>query len=467
MDERRSRIRKPQGYATTGSDQQSDRETVTSGTEGRRTRPARSASDSASRRASGRSTGSSQAGSKSKNNVMQLRRRGGEQEENDEIVRRNTRTGTVEEKSGYDFTMIFIIICLCGFGLMMLFSASAYKDMVAGKSAFNTVLKQGLYVVVGLGIMLGVSLVPYHFWDRAVIFFYLIGYGACIATSFIGVTRNNSSRWLKIGPISVQPAEIMKVTLIMLMALILVNMGGKLKKLYNWILPIALVALSVAPIIRDNLSSGIIIGMIGMIVIFAATKRLWPFLALAATGAVGVVIAYRTNLLSRFLQPYQMSRIYAWLNPFAYKDNNMGNQTVQSLYAIASGGFKGKGLGMSIQKLSSLPEANNDFIFGVICEELGVFGAIFVLALFGVLIWRMILIAQNAPDRYGLLLCAGVIGHIGMQVTLNIGVATGLVPNTGIGLPFISSGGSAIMILMVEMGLVLSISRETRIEVNN
>lgn len=204
----------------------------------------------------------------------------------------------------------------------------------------------------------------------------------------------------------------------------------------------------------ENLSTCIIMLVICFVMIFVSTPLKKPFIAIIGIGLAGALILIAT-------QGYRMTRIIVWRNPAAYEE---GNQTMQGLYAIGSGGLFGKGLGQSMQKLGFLPEANNDMIFSVICEELGLFGALCVLGLFFALIWRFMVIAINAADLYGSMIVIGVIAHMGIQVFFNVAVATNTIPNTGIPLPFISYGGSSLIFLLAEMGLVLSVSRYIKIK---
>lgn len=370
--------------------------------------------------------------------------------------------GEGSERSYYDFTLIFIIICLCGFGLIMLYSVTAYSDQIQHDgNSFVSTFKQLIFVVVGLGIMLGLSLIDYHFWARFAIPAYIVSFILGIVTLFAGEESHGKSRWLKLGPIQFQPAEIAKIALIIAIAVFITNFGKQINRWYMYLLMLAMIGMLALPVLKANLSSGIIIFMIGVIMMFVAAKKKWPFFLAAALGIAAIVIAYRSGFLAHVLEDYQMERIYAWLDPMAYKDDE-SYQTVQSLYAIASGGFTGKGLGQSIQKLGYLPEAQNDMIFAIICEELGLFGATLVLLLFGMMIWRFMFIATNSPDLLGAMLTVGVMAHISIQVIFNIAVATSVMPNTGIGLPFISSGGSAIMILLAEMAIVLNVSKQIR-----
>ena len=216
--------------------------------------------------------------------------------------------------------------------------------------------------------------------------------------------------------------------------------------------------------LTDNLSTSIIVMAITCILIFVIHPKTKPFLAIigigAAAAAIGIAVLSVTVANS---DNFRLQRIISWLNPEATMDTG-SYQVMQGLYAIGSGGFFGKGLGNSTQKLGVIPEAQNDMILVVICEELGVFGAILILVLFGLLLYRLMFIAKNAPDLYGSLIATGIFAHIALQVILNIAVVTGLLPTTGITLPFISYGGTAILFLMAEMGIALGISRKIRLD---
>ena len=212
------------------------------------------------------------------------------------------------------------------------------------------------------------------------------------------------------------------------------------------------IMLSILPVVglvgASNLSTAIIILGIGVILVFVASPKYSPFLLMGAAGAGFMAIFLA-------LESYRLERLAIWRNPEAYEK---GYQTLQGLYAIGSGGLFGRGLGESVQKLGFVPEAQNDMIFSIICEELGLFGAGFVLLLFLILIWRFFVIASRAPDLFGALIAAGAMAHMMIQVILNIAVVTNTIPNTGITLPFISYGGTSVVFLLLEMGLVLSVS---------
>ena len=216
--------------------------------------------------------------------------------------------------------------------------------------------------------------------------------------------------------------------------------------------------------LTDNLSTAVIILSITVVLIFVVHPKTKPFvtgvIAVGIVGIIGIIFLKYTLAES---DNFRMRRIIAWLNPEANADTD-SYQFLQGLYAIGSGGFFGKGLGNSTQKLHAIPEAQNDMILAVICEELGVFGAILVLCLFAFMLYRLLFIARNAPDLYGALIATGIFAHIALQVTLNIGVVTGLLPTTGVTLPFISYGGTAIVILLAEMGIALGISSKIRLK---
>ena len=216
--------------------------------------------------------------------------------------------------------------------------------------------------------------------------------------------------------------------------------------------------------ITDNMSSAVIILGIAVFMIFVASPDYKKFIvmgSIAVAGVSGIVYAI-ANAASSEGKNFRFDRVLAWLNPEAYAQDK-GFQTLQALYAIGSGGIWGKGLGQSMQKLGFLPEAQNDMIFSIICEELGLFGALAIILLFIILIWRLMVIANNAQDLFGAMLVVGVLSHVAVQVILNIAVVTNTIPNTGISLPFISYGGTSVLFLLAEMGLALSVSKGIRL----
>ena len=287
-----------------------------------------------------------------------------------------------------------------------------------------------------------------------------------IAVALVGREVNGKKRWLQIGPISFQPTEIVKIALIVFLAAVITQMGRKINSWKNMFVVMVIAVPGGLLVGMNNLSSGIIIMGIAFVMLFVSCKKKWPFYLCGVAG-VGVVATAGplATLLEKIglLKAYQLSRIYVWLDPEAYPMDG-GYQVLQGLYAIGSGGLFGKGLGESIQKMGFVPEAQNDMIFSIICEELGLFGAVSVILIFLFMIYRFMLIAHNAPDLFGALLVVGVMAQISIQVILNIAVVTNTIPNTGITLPFVSYGGTSVMFLMLEMGMVLSVSNQIKLE---
>lgn len=364
------------------------------------------------------------------------------------------KVAKTEKTKYFDYSLLFIIIFLVGFGLVMLYSVSAYEAQTHfnGDGAFY-LKKQAFSAVLGFAAMFIVSKIPYRLWEKLHSLAYLVSLLLCIAVIFLGKDANGSSRWLRIGGLSVQPSEIAKVAVIIYMAALLSRMPKQVKDFKTIIKILIRVAPLVAVIGYSNLSTAIIVAGICVLMLFVTSPKYSHFIALAILGVAAVAVGI-------LLEGYRANRINAWLYPEKYPDDAF--QTLQGLYAIGSGGLFGKGLGGSMQKLGYVPEAQNDFIFTIICEELGLFGAVCVILLFVLLIWRFMVIANNAPNLFGALLVVGVMSHIALQVVLNLAVVTNTIPNTGITLPFISYGGTSMAILLAEMGLVLSVSRGIR-----
>ena len=367
----------------------------------------------------------------------------------------------------YDYSLLFTIAFLIMFGLLMIYSASSYKaqlDYNGNAAYFMT--RQGVIALGGFAFMILISRMDYRWYAKFYKLAIAVSWFMMIAVSFVGRRVNGKRRWLEVGPLSFQPTELVKITIIVSVAALLVKLGRDVDRPAG-IARIAMVVLPLAAIVAaNNLSSGIIIAGIGFVMLFVASrKKLWYFLVMAAGG---LVIAFAPQIGNglraiHLLKPYQLSRINVWKNPEAFASEG-GYQVLQGLYAIGSGGLFGKGLGESIQKLGFVPEAQNDMIFSIICEELGLFGAVALILVFMFMIYRFMVIASNAPDLFGCLLVVGVMAHIAIQVILNIAVVTNTIPNTGITLPFISYGGTSIVFLEAEMGMVLSVSNQIKLE---
>jgi len=348
-----------------------------------------------------------------------------------------------------DGLLTLAILFLCGFGLLVLSSASAYNGQVRFGDAAWYLKKQFFAMALGLAAMAGIASIDYHMLKRFSGAAYLLSLLLSGAVLLVGDAYNGSRRWLSLGPLSFQPAEYAKPAVILLLASVVsqrkgkTSGGGMIAVVFLMVLPI------VALVGTNNLSTAVIILGIAVLMIFISNPRILPFLWVAAAGAGFLAI-----FLS--LESYRLERLAIWRNPELYEK---GYQTLQGLYAIGSGGLFGLGLGNSLQKLGFVPEAQNDMIFCVICEELGLVGASLLILLFLLLLWRFMVIATHAPDLFGALIVAGIMGHIAIQVILNIAVVTNTIPNTGITLPFISYGGTSMLFLLAEMGLALSVSR--------
>ena len=356
----------------------------------------------------------------------------------------------------FDYTLLLIVIFILAFGLVMLYSTSAYAAALkTGNSAFY--LKKQLFAAcLGFVGMFFFTKIDYRRWAHVTFTFYIVSIILCISVIFIGTNINGQSRWLTLGPINIQPSEIGKVAVIMLLA----NTIDRYPKVFRtlkgvvWTLGIYACPL-VAVVAYNNLSTAIIILGIAFIMAFVASPKYWYFLA--AFGVSFLVIVASIPLVG-----YRADRINAWLHPEDFISDT-GYQTLQGLYAIGSGGLFGKGLGESMQKYI-VPEAQNDMIFSIICEELGVFGAVCIILLYILLLYRLLYIANHAKDMFGSYICIGIMAHIAIQVILNIAVVTNSMPNTGVTLPLISYGGTSVAILLSELGLALSVSKNMEFE---
>ncbi len=366
------------------------------------------------------------------------------------------------EESYIDYSMIFIILFLLAFGLIMLYSTSSYEaNLDFGDSAYYF-KHQLIPTLLGLGVMLILSYVPYRLFSRLAMPIYIVAAVLLILIIPFGKTVNGAKRWLIISGVSIQPAEVAKVATIVFTATMIIKLKKSLITTKGFATAVAFPAVlaGMVYIITRNLSSAIIIMGITFIMLFVSTPgyRRYIIVALAVIGMAAVLVLIIANSNQTSGMNYRFERVLAWLDPAAYASGK-GFQTLQALYAIGSGGIFGKGLGESMQKMGFIPEAQNDMIFSIICEELGLFGAIAVMLMFLLLIWRLMIVANNAPDMFGALLVIGVMGHIAIQVILNIAVVTNTIPNTGITLPFISYGGSAVIIQLAEIGIALNVAR--------
>ena len=380
----------------------------------------------------------------------------------------NTRVKKKEHSIAYfDYSLLAILICLICFGLVMLYSTSSYSAMMKqnGDSLFYF-KRQVLFCIVGLIGMWIVSRIDYHwYFERSKFFYFISIFMMFLVKTPLGKEVNGAKRWIKL-PFGqqLQPAEIAKIAIILFIPALICTMGREIKTLEGIVKVLAWGAFSatVVFIITENLSTAIIVMGITCITIFVVHPKTRIFIIIAVgIILIGIVGARVLGMAMETSGNFRLRRILVWLNPEKYASEG-GYQIMQALYAIGSGGFFGKGLGNSAQKMI-IPEVQNDMILSIICEELGVFGAIMVLILFGMLLYRLLFIAQNAPDLYGSLVVSGIFAHIALQVILNVMVVINCIPTTGITLPFISYGGTSVLFLMAEMGLALGVSSKIKI----
>lgn len=371
----------------------------------------------------------------------------------------------IRNQNFFDYTLLFVVIFLILFGLVMIYSTSSYDAANDFGDSTYYLRKQLLATFLGIFVLAATTLIDYHFWERFAIPGLLVSFVlVLLVLTPIGISVNGARRWIKIGPMSLQPAEVVKIEVILFCTTLISKMNkkwiGTLKGMATILIVPVVFALMLWKI-TNNLSSAIIVGGIAVIMLFVAdsdyVKYILMFLAIAAVAAIIIYVATHAEGGN-----FRLTRIRTWLDPES-DPSDTGFQTLQALYAIGSGGIFGKGLGASMQKLGFLPEAQNDMIFSIICEELGLFGALAVILLFVLLIWRCMIIANNAKDLFGAMLVVGVMAHFAIQVILNIAVVTNTMPNTGISLPFISYGGTSEMFLMAEIGLVLNVSHQIRL----
>lgn len=373
-----------------------------------------------------------------------------------------------------DLLILITTICLCGFGLIMICSASYYECSMNedyGYDPLNLMKKQAFFVIAGIlacAVLWGIG---YDWIKRLVFLIYIAGIVSIILLlTPLGVDVNGATRWLRFGSVQFQVAELVKASVIITLAYLVSRYGRVLKPrwmmLILWItggIPTALLF-----VISSDLSSSIVVLGIIFGISFISTKTVKEHLA-AAGAAVVFAGAYVAKIALNMPEPeelehmsYRVARIAAWIDPERYA-SQAGYQVLQSLYAIGSGGLTGKGLGNSVQKLGAIPEGQTDMIFSIICEELGLLGAIALISLFVYLLYQIYIVIISSKNIFGSMIAVGVLMHIGVQALINFLVNVNAFPNTGIALPFISYGGTAVFILLCEIGLVLSIARRGKV----
>jgi cell division protein FtsW len=343
----------------------------------------------------------------------------------------------------------------------MIYSTSSYNAQRIYGNPTHFLEKQALFAGAGILIMIFVSKIDYRLYIKnlpiirikpiTLLYFFCLLLQTLVL--IIGPDVKGSRRWIDLGPLGrFQPSELTKIAVILFTAYIVYLAPKKLDKFLGFIRVVLFITPLLGLIVIENFSTALIIGVIMVAICFVASKKKAYFIISGLLfGALGSIFV--------FFVSYRSERIKVWLN---VETEPKGYQILQGLYAIASGGIFGKGLGESMQKLGFIPESHNDMIFSVICEELGLFGAFALIVLYILLIWRIFIIAINATDLYGGLIATGVLAHLATQVLINIAVVTNTIPSTGIPLPFISYGGSSIMVLLFEMGIVLSVSNQIK-----
>jgi cell division protein FtsW len=356
-----------------------------------------------------------------------------------------------------DFSILLVISVLCAFGLVMIFSASYYYAQHysgANNDSFYYLKRQLVYLLIGYPVMLLVSMIDYRIIERLRSVFLAISIVLLIAVLLWGQDLNGGKRWLNIAGISIQPSELAKFGLMIFMCSYMSRHKNEMNTFRFGMLPMLLAIGFIAGLVmlQPNMSMAVIIGFIGVVLLYLGGCDLKQLVILGIIGIIGFFV------LARSAQ-YRMDRLTSFGNP-ELDPQGTGYQLLQSYYAIGSGGFFGKGLNNSYQKLLYMTYGESDFIFAILCEEFGFIGGLIVILMYAWIVFRGIVIAMRCRNRFGSLLAAGISIVFGFQVFVNIGVVTGLLPTTGQALPFISAGGTSLLVFLAAMGLLLSISRD-------
>ena len=378
-------------------------------------------------------------------------------------------TGKTEKRSMLDWTLLLIVAVLVIMGLIMQYSASSYD--------LELVKKQGIFALAGFAVLFVVSRLPARFFYKLSVAAFALSMAAVAATMVLGRNIKGAKRWIEIGPLNFQPSELLKAALVMILAAVLckyfheinnleritvkeffrrrkeIRLGSFLRERKGYILPILIVIAAAAfvAVLTKDLGTAVIIFGIGfcmLLVISPGIRYLITILIAAGAASIGLILLF----------PYRMGRISAWLD-LEGNTSDLGYQIQQGLYAIGSGGWFGRGLGKSIQK-DFIPEPQTDMIFTIVCEELGIIGGIILIVLFVLLILRLRKIYNETADLFGKMIITGVTAHIGLQAIINMAVMANLIPNTGVPLPFISYGGTSLLILLTEIGMVMAVRKK-------
>lgn len=388
-----------------------------------------------------------------------------------------TRKKKRAAKHAPDILLIIVILLLVGFGVVMVYSASYYHAMTTANNPFHFAKKQGM---IGLAGIVGMLFVAYKFNYRIfsnikiASFIYGVSIALSLSVFLIGTEKKGATRWIEIGGISFQPSELVKVAVILMLSAYIVKHRKEMDK-FKYVLRAALIIIIPAGIVVvENLSSAIVIAFIGFIILFVSTPKVWYYIItivlVVSFGGYAYMLATTTTrdqgeipgIAGKVLKQYRLDRIRVWKDPWI-DPKETGYQPIQSLYAVGSGGIFGTGLSGGVQKLGFLPEPHNDIIFAVIAEELGLVGAVLTILTYSVLVLRGLTIASQASDYFGSLVATGISGMVGIQVLINVAVNTNTIPTTGMQLPLISYGGTALLILLGTLGILLNISRTATI----
>lgn len=366
-----------------------------------------------------------------------------------------------------DIAFFMIIMILLVMGIVMMFSASYAWAIDEGKAGSYYAQKQLMMAGAGLVAMLMLSVIDYHIYANKYIAYGLYGVTVIllILVLLIGDTDKGAQRWIQVGSFQFQPSEIMKLAIIILFSYLISKNYNKMGTFKYGVMPyLALLGIvAVLMMLQPHLSGTLLISMTAVTLLFVGGMKIKHLLELAGIGILGLgsIIAYKIMVEG---YSYFGNRIESWKNPFGENASDTTWQTCQSLIAIGSGGLFGLGLGESRQKYLYLPESKNDFVFSIVCEELGFVGAVTVILLFAMFVFRGFYIATKAPDKFGMLMAVGLTVQIGYQALINIAVVSNFVPNTGISLPFFSYGGTALGMQLAQMGILLNISRQSIIQ---
>ena len=364
------------------------------------------------------------------------------------------------QRGGFDITLLTLVLILLALGLLMVLSSSyprAYSEAIRNESGspldyFN---HQLIFAIAGLVIMYAASWIPMAFYRQWTKMIYFVTILLLAAVLVAGTEEGGARRWIYLGFFSFQPSEVSKLAIILLLADLIAKYRARMNTLRYGVVPyVVVLAIPVLLLfLEPHISCIIIVAMVALTMLFIGGMP-WKYLL---TLFAGVALL---GVLAFFVSNHVHVRILAWLNPAAYADDDISYQVRESLMAIGSGGLTGLGPGEGRQKYLYLPESHNDYIFSIVCEELGLLGAIAILLLLALMLLRCIQITMNAKDRFSFLVAAGITAHFGLQTILNILVVTNTIPCTGVSLPFFSYGGTALLMQLVEVGILLSISRE-------